>query len=264
MAANKFFQQELFKFSIFPKYQSCIDDLATNLADPEEWDFSDDKRKRHSILKNYLEHIFRNLRAETNICFTANNEYCCSNTGHVTNNLEEQFPFFFRSTNQGAVFQPYFFKCFVTNSDVELMRTFTSFLPTIADFFQKPEDLLFNPNCELIPDIDHIIQDNLSRFPAAMQGSGDAEIRRRLEGAIDEARKKVRTNYKTAVPQFYGNRIQLLLPLCLTPNSPNPELALVVHKIENNPYTARTCLTLKMAYNNARLIVKPQSTWLKP
>ena len=49
MAANKFFQQELFKFSIFPKYQSCIDDLATNLADPEEWDFSDDKRKSHAL-----------------------------------------------------------------------------------------------------------------------------------------------------------------------------------------------------------------------
>lgn len=89
MAANKFFQQELFKFSIFPKYQSCIDDLATNLADPEEWDFSDDKRKSHSILKNYLEHIFRKLRAENKICFTANNEYCCFNTGLVTKNLEE-------------------------------------------------------------------------------------------------------------------------------------------------------------------------------
>lgn len=264
MAANKFFQQELFKFSIFPKYQSCIDDLATNLADPEEWDFSDDKRKSHSILKNYLEHIFRKLRAENKICFTANNEYCCFNTGLVTKNLEEIFAFFFKNKNQGEGVPPYVFKCFCKKSDGALLRTFKSSLPKIADFFQKPEDLLFNPNCELIPDIDHIIQDNLSRFPAAMQGSGDAEIRRRLEGAIDEARKKVRTNYKTAVPQFYGNRIQLLLPLCLTPNSPNPDLALVVHKIENNTYTTRTCLTLKMAYNNARLIVKPQSTWLKP
>ncbi len=47
-------------------------------------------------------------------------------------------------------------------------------------------------------------------------------------------------------------------------NSPNPDLALVAHKIDNTTYTARTCLSLKMAYNNARLIVKPQSSWLKP
>lgn len=97
-----------------------------------------------------------------------------------------------------------------------------------------------------------------------MASLGDAEVRRRLEGAIDEAKKMVKTNYKIAVPQYYDNKIQLLLPLCLTPGSPNPDLALVTHKLNGNTYTARTCLTLKMAYNNARLIVKPQSSWLKP
>lgn len=71
-------------------------------------------------------------------------------------------------------------------------------------------------------------------------------------------------NYKIAVPQYYDGKIQLLLPLCLTSGSPNPDLALVVHRLNDKTYTARTCLTLKMAYNNARLIVKPQSNWLKP
>ena len=41
-------------------------------------------------------------------------------------------------------------------------------------------------------------------------------------------------------------------------------LALAIHKISADTYTARTCLTLKMAYNNARLIVKLQSVWLRP
>ena len=88
-----------------------------------------------------------------------------------------------------------------------------------------------------------------------MQGLESDEIRRRLIGAINEAQRKVRSNYKMAVPQYYEGKIQLLLPLCLTPGSPNPDLALVTHKISSNTYTARTCLTLKMAYNNARLIV---------
>ena len=83
-------------------------------------------------------------------------------------------------------------------------------------------------------------------------------------GAIDEVKKKVRTNYKIAVPQYYDGKIQLLLPLYFTSGSSNPDLALVAHKLNDNTYTARTCLTLKVAYNNARLIVKPQSNWLKP
>ena len=159
---------------------------------------------------------------------------------------------------------PFCFKAFLKKSDNNVLRHFSSSIPDVADFFDKPELLIFNPKCDLIPDLDHIIGDNLSRFPVHLQGADDAELRRQLVGAIDEVKKKVRTNYKIAVPQYYDSKIQLLLPLCLTSGSPNPDLALVVHKLNDKTYTARTCLTLKMAYNNARLIVKPQSSWLKP
>ncbi|MBP6977542.1 MAG: DUF3825 domain-containing protein [Lentimicrobiaceae bacterium] len=123
---------------------------------------------------------------------------------------------------------------------------------------------LFNPKSDLIPDIDHIIRDNIARFPTHLQKADDSELRRQLMGSIDEIKKKVRTNYKIAVPQYYDGKIQLLLPLYFTSGSSNPDVALVVHKLNDKTYTARTCLTLKMAYNNARLIVKPQSNWLKP
>lgn len=83
MAENKFIQQELFKFAFVPKYQLAIDSLA-NLADPEDWDFSDAKSRKHAILKSYLEHTFRKVRSEDKISFTSNNEYCCFNTGLVT------------------------------------------------------------------------------------------------------------------------------------------------------------------------------------
>ena len=68
-------------------------------------------------------------------------------------------------------------------------------------------------------------------------------------------------NYTLAVPQYYRGSIQLLLPLCLTQDV--PQLALVVMRMESH-YTARTCLTLDMAYNNARLLVRPESQWLSP
>lgn len=183
----------------------------------------------------------------------------------ITENLEDIFAFFEEYKNPKPGFSaPYCFKAFLKKSDNNILRHFSHNLPDIANFFEKPELLIFNPKCDLIPDIDHIIKDNIIRFPNHLQKADDAELRRQLTGAIEDVKKKVRTNYKIAVPQYYDGKIQLLLPLCLTSGSPNPDLALVVHRLNDKTYTARTCLTLKMAYNNARLIVKPQSNWLKP
>ena len=259
------FSSELFSFAVFPTYNNAIKFLAEDLAAHEEWNYSDSQVKTYPILKNYLEFTFRKLKQESKVVFTSNNKYACFNTGLVTNNLEDIFAFFeeYRNPRPGSII-PFCFKAFLKESDNNVLRHFSGNLPDIPNFFEKPELLIFNPKCRLIPDIDHIIQDNISRFPSHLQGAGDGELRRQLIGAIDEVKKKVRTNYKIAVPQYYDGKIQLLLPLCLTPGSPNPDLALVVHKLNEDTYTARTCLTLKMAYNNARLIVKPQSNWLKP
>jgi len=268
MSEKKEEKSELFKFAYFPKYNDAVKFLAEELADKDdEWDFSDSQKPNHSILRNYLEHMFRKLQQEKKIFFTSKNDYACFNTGLVTENWEEIYAFFqeYKYPKSGFNNPPFCFKAFLKKSNPELLRTFgTTGLPEIADFFQKPEELIFNPKCDLIPEIDHIIDENKDRFPSHMKNYDSAEVRRKLEGSIEEVKRKVKTNYKIAVPQYFNGRIQLLLPLCLTPNSKNPDLALVVHKLNDITYTARTCLTLKMAYNNARLIVKPQSSWLKP
>lgn len=83
-----------------------------------------------------------------------------------------------------------------------------------------------------------------------------------LRGAIENARERVRRNYKAAVPQYYQGRVQLLLPLCLAaPGS--ADLALVVERLEGF-YRGSTCLTLDMAYNNARQLARPDRDWLQP
>lgn len=263
--AKTTYNSELFKFAVFPNYDNAINFLAENLADKEEWDFTDTSTKSNSILKNYLEFTFRKLLQEKKVRFTTGNKFACFNTGLVTENLEDIFAYFEEYRNPRPEFTtPFCFKAFLKKSDNNVLRHFSNFIPNVANFFDKPELLIFNPKCDLIPDLDHIIKDNLSRFPTHLQNADDAELRRQLVGAIDEVKKKARTNYKIAVPQYYDSKIQLLLPLCLTSGSPNPDLALVIHKLNETTYTARTCLTLKMAYNNARLIVKPQSNWLKP
>jgi len=73
---------------------------------------------------------------------------------------------------------------------------------------------------------------------------------------------KVIANYKLAVPQYFNGKIQLLIPLYFSKEE-KPDLTLVLTKMDGY-YQAHTCLTMEMAYNNARLIAKPDSSWLVP
>lgn len=54
--------------------------------------------------------------------------------------------------------------------------------------------------------------------------------------------------------------MSLLLPLDLTDNE-RPDVALVVELVESGAYIGQTILTMEMAYNNARLISRPDSDW---
>lgn len=75
-----------------------------------------------------------------------------------------------------------------------------------------------------------------------------------FDGAIKRAKLMINANYKTAVPQYYKGKIQLLIPICLISENV-PGLALAVSKNgAGDQYLGHTCLTLDMAYNNARLI----------
>ncbi|MBQ3106549.1 MAG: DUF3825 domain-containing protein [Eggerthellaceae bacterium] len=86
-------------------------------------------------------------------------------------------------------------------------------------------------------------------------------LHRVFEGAVSEAERRAAANYMLAVPQYFNGRIQLLLPLCLTGSE--PELALAIQR-EDGYCSARTCLSLEMAYNNARLIARPEAAWIRP
>ena len=205
-------KQECFQLAFrtepfFPSYDKAVEFLAEKLADPEDWDFSDASKKTYSILKNYLEHTFRKVQSEGKITYTVKNDHACFNTGLVTKNLEPIFALFeaYKKPKVGKDTPQFCFKAFVKESDIQFLKIFPDNHPDIADFFQKPEDLIFNPSCKLIPQIDHIIGDNLARFPVHIQALDENERRRRLEGAIEEVKKRVKTNYKLAVPQFYNN-----------------------------------------------------------
>ena len=84
--------------------------------------------------------------------------------------------------------------------------------------------------------------------------------------AMEMAKQRVEWNYKTAIPIYYptDDKVHLILPLALNITKPEEiSIALVMKKTQAGRYRAVTIFTLDVAYNNARLVTKPSSDWLK-
>lgn len=252
----------LFKFAFFPSYDSAIEQLAT-LAKQETWAFSqaEESGGSYPILRNYLSYTFDNIKADSLIAYSAENKFACFNTGLVTESYEEIFAFFEKNRNVDAP-TPYFFKQFCKRSYQKLHTSFQQ-LPDPVNYFKEPEKLIFSPKFDVDINPDHIIDDNIDRLPEGMRSCHHDEILDKLKGALSRTKMMVRSNYKLAVPQYFHGKIQLLLPMYLEYGLDRPSVALAVEKY-NSRYLASTILTLRMAYNNARLIVRPESDWLSP
>ncbi|OAV72543.1 hypothetical protein Barb6_01041 [Bacteroidales bacterium Barb6] len=245
---------DLFRFAWFRDFDKALCDLQS-LAMEEEWDYKLKPTGKPAILRSYIHHTFSKLQQEGKIEATDN--YCIFNTGLATENQEEIFGYFGKNENPRAS-SPWFFYGWRKSNcrDLEKFK-----LPETANYFMDPSDLIYNSNLELRINIDHIIEDNKDRFPKSSKAMSSHELGIILQGAVDAAKRRVKRNYKTAIPQFFNGHIQLLLPLCFKAGN-KADLALTVEK-SGNIYRASTCLTLDMAMNNARLIAKPDDEWLK-
>ena len=218
-------------------------DELSKLAAQEEWSNTTYPDKK--ILTNYMVHTYKKLTSEKNII--TNNEYGIFNTGLFTEFYQPIYAYHDKNGLQ-----------FLTSYELGNMNI--SERPPRANYFTDPSLLLFDWHYEININYKHILKDitNLQRIPDRLKD--DKNILNNLNCSIDTMKKKVSANYKLAIPQYYEGKIQLLLPLCLEDDE-TPTLALTVTKV-GNFYQGHTCLTLDMAYNNARLIAKPESNWL--
>ena len=57
--------------------------------------------------------------------------------------------------------------------------------PKVPHFFSNPADIYFDPNRELIKNLDHILDDNMDRFETELQNKGKAYIHALLNNALD-------------------------------------------------------------------------------
>lgn len=173
-------------------------------------------------------------------------------------------------------------------------------LPEPTSYFQSNFDMLLDTSKDIHVDYDHVILDGVSRdrfppeflaqhppkgfawkdFPALDRNDreqyltelADAierdvqtmrAIKRRLEDAKLLAEKRTRWNYKTAIPQYFPRQdvMSLLLPLAIVDDE-KVDLALVVTRNPSGSYQGRTVFPLDWAYQNARLVCRPDSDWL--
>lgn len=250
------------RFCAAPQFETQLADLAA-MAQKENWDYRVTKSSRpFPVLRSYIYYTFARLEVEGKIAEAdgaKGERVACFNTGLATERQEAIFAVFKQGKSGSPTTPPWILDCYAKESDRAL--TYFAQRPESANYFTDPAELLYDTRVDLVVDVDHVIGDNHERFPQELQGSEFA-MRSALDGAISSAKRRVRRNYKTAIPQYYRGSLQLLLPLCLV-KPERADLGLVVAR-ENQVYRASTVLTLDMAYNNARLVARPDTEWLDP
>ena len=246
---------DIYDYMYWGDYNARIKELASK-ALPEKWSFED--KDDYSILKNYLNYTFNKLLSEEKVIET--DSYCVFNTGLFTKYYVPIYAYGEVYKNPSENASKWFFKGFKDKYELGALDILETF-PERADYFSDPSRLVFNWHLDVNINYRHILDDlNTSkRLPDSIKNS-ETPLET-LKGVIDTAVQRVIANYKLAVPHYYCNKIQLMIRLYFG-KSNTPHVALVLDKMKGNYYQAATCLDMKMAYMDARLIAKPESNWL--
>lgn len=262
-------------FALFPyqgkageTWETPFETLA-NLARTEDWRFKRSEsiarypNQGLPILTNYLNYTFLRLQDEEKIVYSVEGDKACFNTGLQTQRGKDIFATFFRNKRAEECNQPDWVLYAFCDSYSNKLAPFDP-LPELANYITNVEDLVFNTEYEIEPNLDHFLDRNVDRLPEVLQNNLQIATNV-INGAIQSLIDSIRRNYKIAIPHWYDNRIQLLLPLALTNDDGIADLALVVDRDDKRRiYRGTTILTMDMAYLDARLITKPADEWLNP
>jgi hypothetical protein len=241
-----------------------VPDVTLALADLEQMARREDWGENRSVLRNYLNYTVHQLVREGKIVEAVDNHgrpVAAFNTGLLNDDVRPIFGFLTRNNNVLSDAQPWYFTRWTVASDVP-MRHFAK-APERARYWKiSPGELLFNPDWPVEERLEHIIGDNVDRFPRLLQELPHLR-KHALRGAIDDVKEQIQADPHLAVPgyHFETDSISLLLPLRLV-HARQVDLALVVGPFGEDRYAAWTVMPLDWAYRNARLIKAPSADWL--
>lgn len=264
-----FLEPDLFSFAYVPGWYAQLDALA-GMARPEPWRFREPmystKNQDTPILERYIHAIFKKQAIDYNEekspekaeqYFHVEDEYACFHTGLYTARYKAIYGCFDRNKRQASMLD-WYFRGFA--DEVSPWLKYVSPLPARPSYDMTQYGVNYNPEWPIRVNVDHILGDeeNLSRLPTGIRDAGNLPLL--LETAVELARRKAVIEPGIVVPQGYQGRVQYLLPICLT-NMETPDLAMTL-TIMDGYYLGNTCLTLEMAYLNARLLARPTAPWL--
>lgn len=254
-----------------------LEDIAVSTI-PETWSFKNKPTSvNHPILKSYIENTLEVLKKEAER--GAKNKLVYSESGkHMvfnTNLLDKYFHeiLIVVEVRKQKDSSSLWINPRRVRKELELRKLgfARDVRPEQPCFFEKVEEVIYQPTWTIDKDFDkftHIIEERRQRFPIEMQSASSDELGRKLDDAITFAVAIAQRNYKFIVPMYrpQTGKIQLLMPIYLKGTySSKPDFALILTPDkENEYYTPETILPLDAVYQNARLIAKPDDTWLNP
>ncbi len=261
------------------------------------------KATRYQILESYLRHTFSKLMLEYadpksdnygKIVFSQDKRYCYFNTGLLTRYAQDLYLTgevkSLKSTGVFTCYNPRF-----VDSKIELVKAYGFAQrdidpgPGVASFFRSISDIVYDPSVTIDfteSKLGHIIDDGIrrNRFPRKYTVSASGapippwSLAQMLNNSIKIACMMAQRNYKYVIPQYrpagvefiggkkvqHEGQIQFLMPIYLSADyfSP-PDFALVLSR-KDGFYVPETILLLPWAYNNARILCKPDNSWLTP
>lgn len=296
--------KQLENFAFLGSWSNFLSELAAKAVD-EEWDFRGSPKGHYRILIQYVKYTFSRLMREKKVCISeqfaafntglADNHYddiyACFFPNEPSCDTDWKFAGFCTAASGGLGKQlvncfnplpapPTYFS---SNEDLFFDQTkqlHTDFEHIIIDNIKRlPLQFLYDQffgneearelvesiraksadraaREELYDKLKQVIIDNSRLF---------VRIQNRLKDAIELAKKRVRWNYKTAIPSYFPKRdtMSLMLPLALV-DEQKPDVALVVELTNSGSYQGQTILTLTQAYIDARLVCRLTGDWLDP
>lgn len=259
-------------FAEFSDYNLALEDLAQNICEKEDWDYIDNKQNGIPILRSYMNQTCKRLvyqgKINSNIS-SYGEEYAFFNTGLVDKFQNDIYAYFVKNKRYsecqpwGIIIPKWRFLEFAT--DQSKYYKYFNAQADIASYFGETETskLVFDTSLTIRPNWEHLETRRHRVNSIEIQKMSEQEFRDAISDSIDMAKKRIKRNYKTAIPQYYNEDIQFLVPLCERKNRGKAIAAMVVQKTEQI-YVVSTILTLDQAYNNARLLAKPDREWLNP
>lgn len=129
-----------------------------------------------------------------------------------------------------------------------------------------PSDHLFlDTEKPIFADQTHLFDERRSRFPESWKAMDDEECASSFDRLLEQTQRRVRRNFRAAVPFYYPalRKIQLLLPITFYPGIEQEETRAAVVARVGAGYSVETIMPLDWAYKNARLLAKPdREDWL--